>query len=467
MAPLPRTLTVMRITYSWAFVQRPSGSAAALLNANTASPSFTVDIAGRYRVRLTVNDGQVSGSDEVDVTTVNVPPVANAGPDQTVHEGDVVTLNGSGSSDQNGNDLSYQWSFVSRPQGSTAQLSAAGVVAPTFTADVAGVYTLQLIVNDTIVDGAADTVVVTALSNHVMLALVNTPLVGVGTQAGVRVLLPFEAPPGGVTVSLTSSNPVVATVSPSSVTIAAGENQASCHRQRAVGRNDDADRCCARLRRRHAGHLRYEQHPFRAGVVDRAAGGHNDASGDHLEPRTRWWAGGVAGQQQSRRGGTPLRHDHDSGRRGCGERDDPGESAGDRHCRGELAELCQRQRSDDDPGKPEHHGFVDSDKTGIPEHGDGRVAERRESGCCARTRCSGVVRRRRARAVLSIAAVTIPTGLTSATAAVTYGGSATLPCTTTVNATAPDLTGDSISVTVNPNPGITLLNAAGAGGRRA
>ena len=111
---------------------------------------------------------------------------------------------------------------MSRPQGSTAQLSAAGVVAPTFTADVAGVYTLQLIVNDTIVDGAADTVVVTALSNHVMLALVNTPLVGVGTQAGVRVLLPFEAPAGRRDGVADEQQSGVATVSPSSVTMAAG-----------------------------------------------------------------------------------------------------------------------------------------------------------------------------------------------------------------------------------------------------
>ena len=58
----------------------------------------------------------------------------------------------------------------------------------------------------------------------------------------------------------------------------------------------------------------------------------------------------------------------------------------------------------------------------------------------------------------AIAAVTIPTGLTSATAAVTYGGSATLPCTTTVTANATGLTSDNISVTVNPNPGITLLS---------
>ena len=33
-----------------------------------------------------------------------------------------------------------------------------------------------------------------------------------------------------------------------------------------------------------------------------------------------------------------------------------------------------------------------------------------------------------------------------------------MPCTTTVTATATGLTGDNISVTVNPNPGITLLS---------
>ena len=63
-------------TYSWAFVQRPSGSSAALVSANTAAPSFTVDQAGRYRARLTVSDGQLTGTDDVDITTVNVAPVA-------------------------------------------------------------------------------------------------------------------------------------------------------------------------------------------------------------------------------------------------------------------------------------------------------------------------------------------------------------------------------------------------------
>ena len=58
----------------------------------------------------------------------------------------------------------------------------------------------------------------------------------------------------------------------------------------------------------------------------------------------------------------------------------------------------------------------------------------------------------------AIAAATIPTGLTSATSTVTYGGSATLPCTTNVVASSPGLTSDNISVTVNPDPGITLFS---------
>ena len=158
-------------------------------------------------MRLTVSDGQLTSTDDVDVTTVNVAPVANAGPDQTVHEGDLVRLDGSASSDANGNQLSYRWSFLARPQGSSAQLSSATVVNPTFTADVDGVYTLQLIVNDTIVDSPAR-----YRCHHGALeprhAGAREHAAGRGgAQAGVRVLLPFDAPAGGVTVSLASSNP--------------------------------------------------------------------------------------------------------------------------------------------------------------------------------------------------------------------------------------------------------------------
>ena len=448
------------ITYSWAFVQRPSGSAAALLNANTASPSFTVDIAGRYRVRLTVNDGQVSGSDEVDVTTVNVPPVANAGPDQTVHEGDVVTLNGSGSSDQNGNDLSYQWSFVSRPQGSTAQLSAAGVVAPTFTADVAGVYTLQLIVNDTIVDGAADTVVVTALSNHVMLALVNTPLVGVGTQASLRVLLPFEAPPGGVTVSLTSSDSGVATVSPATVTVAAGGNEGQVTvNGLSVGTTtltavapgyadgtldiavtNNILSVPASLTVPLGGTTSLPvivSSPAPPGGLLVSLVSSNPAAVELLTGTITIPAGAV-GANATISGSAPGTATVVASSPNFASASAQTTTQGNLNITVSSIQIRPAFPSTVTVDLQSAGSPVAAPAPGVPVSFAAGVP-----GCAA------------------IAAVTIPTGLTSATAAVTYGGSATLPCTTTVNATAPDLTGDSISVTVNPNPGITLLNLPG------
>jgi len=39
----------------------------------------------------------------------NQPPIANSGPNQRVNEGDLVTLNGSGSFDQDGEIVSYTW----------------------------------------------------------------------------------------------------------------------------------------------------------------------------------------------------------------------------------------------------------------------------------------------------------------------------------------------------------------------
>jgi hypothetical protein len=92
----------------------------------------------------------------------NQPPIANAGPDQTVTVGTLVTLNGSQSSDPDGDPITFQWRFVSIPEGSAATLTDADKAQATFTPDVVGEYTLSLTVTDP--DGAtgSDTVKVTA-----------------------------------------------------------------------------------------------------------------------------------------------------------------------------------------------------------------------------------------------------------------------------------------------------------------
>jgi RHS repeat-associated protein len=149
------------LTYRWSFSSVPAGSLTSLSGPTAAKPTFTADRPGTYVVQLTVNDGKVDSSPSiVTITTVNSPPVANAGPDQTVFVGTVVQLNGGGSTDVDGDPLTYRWTLNSVPPGSAAQLSDPSAVDPSFTADIKGVYVAQLIVNDGHVDSAPDTVVI-------------------------------------------------------------------------------------------------------------------------------------------------------------------------------------------------------------------------------------------------------------------------------------------------------------------
>ena len=74
----------------------------------------------------------------------------------------MITLNGSGSSDANGDPLTYSWSFTSTPPDSAAVLANPTSVSPTFTADLAGDYVVQLIVNDGTLDSAPDSVIISA-----------------------------------------------------------------------------------------------------------------------------------------------------------------------------------------------------------------------------------------------------------------------------------------------------------------
>lgn len=154
------------LTYAWSFVSIPAGSQAALSNMSAVNPSFTADFAGSYVLSLVVHDGTVASAAStvtVVAATGNSAPVANAGPDQNVATGSVATLSGSGSSDADGDPLTYLWTITSVPVGSGVNaLSSGTVVSPTFIADVDGAYVFSLIVNDGTVSSAADSVTVTA-----------------------------------------------------------------------------------------------------------------------------------------------------------------------------------------------------------------------------------------------------------------------------------------------------------------
>jgi RHS repeat-associated protein len=154
------------ITYLWSFSSVPSGSSATLTGPTTPTPTFVADRTGTYIVQLVVNNGVFSSTPStVTITTLNSPPVANAGPNQTVTVQSAVQLNGSGSTDVDGDPLTYSWSFVSVPAGSKAALSNPGIVNPTFTADVVGNYVVQLIVNDGFSNSTPATVTISTIDS--------------------------------------------------------------------------------------------------------------------------------------------------------------------------------------------------------------------------------------------------------------------------------------------------------------
>jgi len=156
----------LRITYGWSFVSIPAGSGAALSGATGPLPTFLVDKSGNYTVQLIVSDGELnSAPSQVVISTKNSPPVANAGPNQTVTAGTMVQLDGSGSSDVDGDPLTYRWTIVSAPTGSTATLSNSSIVNPTFVPNAKGTYVVQLIVNDGTVDSSPSQVTISSTNS--------------------------------------------------------------------------------------------------------------------------------------------------------------------------------------------------------------------------------------------------------------------------------------------------------------
>src|SRR5690606_32521512 len=83
------------------------------------------------------------------VQEANRPPVANAGPDRQARANETVYLDGSGSYDPDGDPiLGWNWYFISKPPGSTAEIINAQTSAPSFTPDKAGTYIVGLVVSD-------------------------------------------------------------------------------------------------------------------------------------------------------------------------------------------------------------------------------------------------------------------------------------------------------------------------------
>ncbi len=114
------------------------------------------------------NGGFDTATVTVTVSNVSDPPVADAGDDQSVVIGEVVTLDGSGSHDPDGDDLVYAWAQMGGPEVMfTPNLSITTLTAPTSTT----VLTFTLTVTDTPagtlgLPSVPDTVVITVAEGN-------------------------------------------------------------------------------------------------------------------------------------------------------------------------------------------------------------------------------------------------------------------------------------------------------------
>jgi uncharacterized repeat protein (TIGR01451 family) len=139
------------------------------------TPSKTWDTAYSGNISLKVIDNDALQDTDFTVITVEVPPnqppIADAGPDQTVcvippATTAMVTLNGSGSYDENGDPLTYNWTW----DGNTVH-----GVNPTVEL-LLGTITITLVVNDGKVDSEPDTVSITVNSKPIATASSNSPV---------------------------------------------------------------------------------------------------------------------------------------------------------------------------------------------------------------------------------------------------------------------------------------------------
>lgn len=97
---------------------------------------------------------------------VNNAPIANAGANQSgVPMPWKVVLDGSRSSDPDGDKLSYKWTLTSQPANSKATLSLDFLANPSFIPDKEGTYIASLVVNDGLLSSQPATVSITVKQN--------------------------------------------------------------------------------------------------------------------------------------------------------------------------------------------------------------------------------------------------------------------------------------------------------------
>lgn len=152
--------------FNWSFVATPADSSVTDQNFSdnrslqASNPKFVPDVAGDYVISLIVDLGDYTSAEDyviISVSAGGTAPVANCGNLEEGSQseyigkiGEVVTLDGSASTDSDGNIRKYEWSLTAPACStlSTSSLYNADTAYPSFVPDCNGIFVAGLVVND-------------------------------------------------------------------------------------------------------------------------------------------------------------------------------------------------------------------------------------------------------------------------------------------------------------------------------
>ncbi len=216
------------LEYTWSLASAPEDSAAALSDTAIASPVITPDLPGTYNVQLVVYDG----FDNSEPDTVTIEAEAGAALQLTPETLELSTLD-SGS-------LTVSLAEPAAAGGQVIQLFSSNTAIATVpesvtiaqgeTAAVLEVTTLSSEGTATVTASADDIGEHSATVNvslRAMVLTIDNPLIGTDRSSPATIQLALPAPARGTTVSITTSDPAVASVSTSSIEIAEGDTTAT------------------------------------------------------------------------------------------------------------------------------------------------------------------------------------------------------------------------------------------------
>lgn len=181
------------LSHLWSLPRKPGGSKAKIIPTTAVNPALKLDKSGNYTAQLVVSDGQKqSDPATVNISTLQSAPVSDAGSNtNNVPLNQPFTLSGSLSSDADHDPLTYRWSLLYKPTGSTSQLSDVDKQECQITPDITGDYIAQLIVNDKHVDSAPDTVLINVTDGNTQ-PINHEPQITSAAVTSATVLIPYR-----------------------------------------------------------------------------------------------------------------------------------------------------------------------------------------------------------------------------------------------------------------------------------